>query len=75
MNWSLFLLELLKLIVPSLIVFLTAYFVLNSYLENDYQKKLLEMKMNNQGSVTPLRLQAYERLTLFIERISPQTLS
>lgn len=74
MNWPLFLLDLLKLIVPSLIVFLTAYFVLNSYLENDYQKKLLEMKMNNQGSVTPLRLQAYERLTLFIERISPQSI-
>lgn len=74
MNWPLFLLDLLKLIVPSLIVFLTAYFILNSYLENDYQKKLLEMKMNNQGNVTPLRLQAYERLTLFIERISPQSI-
>ncbi len=74
MNWSLFLLDLLKLIVPSLIVFLTAYFVLNSYLENDYQKKLLEMKMNNQGNVTPLRLQAYERLTLFVERIQLQSI-
>lgn len=74
MNWSLFLLDLLKLIVPSLIVFLTAYFVLNSYLENDYQKKLLEMKMNNQGGITPLRLQAYERLTLFVERIQLQTI-
>ena len=31
------------------------------------------MKMNNQGSVTPLRLQAYERLTLFVERISLQS--
>lgn len=74
MNWPLFLMELLKLIIPALIVFLTAYFVLNSYLENDYQKRLLEMKMNNQGSVTPLRLQAYERLTLFVERISPNSI-
>lgn len=74
MNWPLFLMELLKLIVPALIVFLTAYFVLNSYLENDYQKKLLEMRLQNQNSVTPLRLQAYERLTLFVERISLQTI-
>jgi hypothetical protein len=74
MNWPLFLMELLKLIVPALIVFLTAYFVLNSYLENDYQKKLLEMRVQNQNSVTPLRLQAYERLTLFVERISLQTI-
>lgn len=74
MNWSLFLMELLKLIVPSLIVFLTAYFVLNSYLENDYQKRLLEMRINQQQNVTPLRLQAYERLTLFIERISLQAI-
>lgn len=74
MNWTLFLMEILKLIIPALIVFLTAYFVLNSYLENDYQKRLLEMRMNNQGAVTPLRLQAYERLTLFIERISLQSI-
>ena len=74
MNWPIFLMELLKLIVPALIVFLTAYFVLNSYLENDYQKRLLEMRMNNQGAVTPLRLQAYERLTLFVERISLQSI-
>lgn len=74
MNWPLFLMELLKLIVPALIVFLTAYFVLNSYLENDYQKRLLEMRLQNQNSVTPLRLQAYERLTLFVERISLQTI-
>lgn len=74
MNWPIFLMDLLKLMVPSLIVFLTAYFILNSYLENDYQKRLLEMKINNQQSMAPLRLQAYERLTLFIERITLQTI-
>jgi hypothetical protein len=74
MNWVDFIMELLKLILPSAIVFLTAYFILNSYLDNDYQKRVLEMRMNNQGSVLPLRLQAYERLTLFVERISLQSL-
>ncbi len=74
MNWPIFLMELLKLIIPALIVFLTAYFILNSYLENDYQKRLLEMRMNNQASIIPLRLQAYERLTLFVERITPNSI-
>lgn len=74
MNWINFLLEILKLVIPSLIVFLTAYFVLTTYLENEYKKKLIEMKMTNQGNVVPLRLQAYERLTLFVERINPNSL-
>lgn len=74
MNWIDFLLEILKLVIPSLIVFLTAYFVLSSYLENDYKRKVLEMRMTNQGNMVPLRLQAYERLTLFVERIAPNSL-
>ncbi len=74
MNWSIFLMDLLKLIVPATIVFLTAYYILNSYLENDYKKRMLEMKMNNQNAVVPVRLQAYERLTLFVERISPHSI-
>jgi hypothetical protein len=74
MNWIDFTMDLLKLVLPATIVFLTAYFILNSYLENDYQKKLLEIRLNNQSSITPLRLQAYERLTLFVERISPHSL-
>jgi hypothetical protein len=71
MNWSIFFLELLKLIIPSLIVFLTAYYIITSYLESDYNKKMLELKLANQQSLLPLRLQAYERLTIFLERINP----
>lgn len=74
MNWLSFLMEILKLIIPATIVFLTAYFVLNSYLNNEYQRKMLELKMNNQNQLAPLRLQAYERLTLFVERITPHSI-
>jgi hypothetical protein len=66
--------EILKIVLPALIVFLTAYFLLRDMLENSFRKRELEMKTRNSGLVTPLRLQAYERLALVLERISPQSL-
>lgn len=69
-----FFIDLLKIIIPALIVFLTAYFILRSYLESEYKKKLLDGRIGTQNTILPLRLQAYERLTLLLERISPQNL-
>jgi hypothetical protein len=71
-------LEILKYTLPSIVVFAAAYFILKQFLENDSRKRLLEMKMNNRAGnqqfVTPIRLQAYERIVLFLERISPNSL-
>jgi hypothetical protein len=71
-------LEILKYILPSIVVFLTAYYFLKQFLENEHKKRMLELKMksqsNNQGFITPIRLQAYERIVLFMERISPGSL-
>lgn len=63
-------LEILKYILPSLIVFGATYFVLSKYLDNDYRKQLLMLRRENQKDTTPLRLQAFERLILFLERMS-----
>lgn len=65
-----FFLELLKYTLPGLIVFLTAYFVLRQYLRHQEQMKLMELKQNANAVTLPLKLQAYERLSLFCERIS-----
>ncbi|HOY31831.1 MAG TPA: hypothetical protein PKW80_08145 [Bacteroidales bacterium] len=67
-------LDILKYTLPSGIVFATAYFVLRAFLQNSTQKKLLELKLGNQNVITPIRLQAYERITLLLERISPSSL-
>jgi hypothetical protein len=64
----------LKFIVPSLIVFLTAYYLVKSFLDNDARKRLAEIRLANQSLITPTRLQAYERLALFLERVSPNSL-
>lgn len=66
--------EILKYVLPSLVVMATVYFVLKLFLENEEKKRLSEIKAAGHNIITPVRLQAYERLVLFIERISPESL-
>ena len=65
------LLDILKYTLPALIVFLTAYFLLTRYMRKDAIEKTIELKMRRDKEITILRLQAYERLALFLERINP----
>lgn len=66
--------EILKIILPAIVVFLTAYFLFRDMLINSQKQRELEFRIQNRSKITPVRLQAYERLTLFLERISPQSL-
>ncbi|RLD45113.1 MAG: hypothetical protein DRI86_06045 [Bacteroidetes bacterium] len=78
-------LEILKYILPSGVVFITAYFLLKIFLnsQEEIQKKALQtqieelrlqIKHEEKRDITPIRLQASERMVLFLERISPQSL-
>lgn len=71
MDILLALVEVSKYTLPALIVFLTAYFLLTRYMNRDANVKALELKMKRDHEITILRLQAYERLALFLERINP----
>ncbi|OFZ01402.1 MAG: hypothetical protein A3K10_06005 [Bacteroidetes bacterium RIFCSPLOWO2_12_FULL_31_6] len=64
------LLEILKYTVPAFIVFVACFFILKKFMDNEYRKQLLELRKANQNYTTPLRLQAYERMILFLERVS-----
>ena len=66
--------EILKITLPALIVFLTAYFLIRDMLENGQKQREFEFRKNNSKNITPIRLQAFERLALLLERISPQSL-
>lgn len=66
--------EILKFTIPSLLVLLAAYLTLHSMLKKDQAIRRTEIIMNNQKIITPSRLQAYERVVLFMERISPESL-
>ena len=66
-------LEILKLIIPGLLVALTVYFLINKYLKQEDKKRTIEYKIESQKQIIPLRLQAYERAVLYLERISPNS--
>jgi hypothetical protein len=63
-------LEILKYVLPSFVVFGATYFVMNKFLDTEHRKQMVQLRQENQKITTPLRLQAYERLVLFLERIS-----
>ncbi|MFO7922700.1 MAG: hypothetical protein R6U58_03335 [Bacteroidales bacterium] len=66
--------EILKYTLPALIVFLTAYLLIRKFLENDRKLKKMDLMYRNDQYILPIRMQAYERLVLFLERISPESL-
>lgn len=68
-------LEILKYTIPSLIVFATAYFLLKLYLDDRLRYEKAIQRTESLKTTLPLRLQAYERLTLLCDRTSvPNTL-
>lgn len=66
--------EISKYTLPALIVMLTAYLVLSSFLKNESKKLDIQLKKEHTKETLLLRLQAYERLMIFLERISPTNL-
>lgn len=62
--------EILKYILPAVVVFVGVYFILQNFFENEAKKQQIALRSKNQNMVTPIRLQAYERIVLLLERIS-----
>jgi hypothetical protein len=50
------------------------YLTVQLFLQKQFEQKQAEIKQKNAETITPLRLQAYERMTLFLERITPNNL-
>jgi hypothetical protein len=63
--------ELLKYTVPSLVVLATAYYLLKMFLDKEAEKVQMQMRLDVQKISLPVRMQAYERLVLLLERIEP----
>lgn len=75
---TLFLIVILLVIVAFLAIGFIFYRIVHRYFDNEQKKSLLDMKMQQQREalkiINPIRLQAYERMALFLERISPNSL-
>lgn len=66
--------NILSFTIPALIVFAVVYYLAKKFLDEQRKIRLLEVKKEQMSALTPLKLQAYERLTLFLDRISPDNL-
>ena len=53
------------------------YRIAKHYFDNQQKMQMLQMRVDEHREavklVTPIRLQAYERMALFLERISPES--
>ncbi|RCR66835.1 DUF7935 family protein [Larkinella punicea] len=66
--------DLVKLLVPAGLVLYGMYVTVKLMLEREAEKQRVDLKNRYASEVTPLRLQAYERMALFLERITPANL-
>lgn len=66
--------ELLKYTVPAIVVLIATSLIVRRFLISEVKEKEIEMLRENQESTVRLRLQAYERLVLYLERINPRAL-
>jgi len=75
------LIQSLIIVVPSLIILGIVYVMMNGFLEamkkmfmEEFRRRKDETKSLNHATIAPMRIQAYERMILFLERISPSNL-
>jgi len=66
--------DILKITIPALLVMITAWLLLRSLMKNDQDKRRQELILQTSRTVTPIKLQAYERIVLFLERISLESM-
>ena len=63
-------LEILKLTLPSLAVVAVVYFMLREYFESEHKRAMMEIQFKQTSTTLPIKIGAYERLSMFCERIS-----
>ena len=67
--------QILSFCLPAVIVAVLAYFFFQLYFKNEDKKRNYQLLKDLQREALPLRLQAYERLVLLLDRTSPQKLA
>jgi len=66
--------DLLKITLPAGLVLIGMYLTSRNFLQKEFERRLAEIKLKNTESITSIRLQAYERMCLFLERILPDNM-
>ena len=71
MNIEVKILEIATYTLPAIITGGVAFGLLHKFFKNEENKRKFELLRENQRLALPIRLQAYERIVLFLERINP----
>lgn len=66
--------DLLKITIPAALMLYLSYLLVRSFLQKQLDEIAFTVRQKNQEIVVPIRLQAYERIILLLERISPSNL-
>lgn len=64
--------EILKYTLPALIVLAASYLIVQKFLVSDLRRKQIALLHETQNITIRMRLQAFERLTLLMERVHPR---
>ena len=65
------LLDVIKYTIAGLATVALAYYLVRPHLDRIENFQLLELRKSISNQTLPLRLQAYERMVLFVERVNP----
>ncbi len=74
MNSIAYLLDIVKFALAGVIVFFTGWLFVKAYLDQRFNFRMIEIRKESLKQTLPLRLQAYERTVLFLERINPSNM-
>ncbi|MCB0495754.1 MAG: hypothetical protein KDC79_06435 [Cyclobacteriaceae bacterium] len=66
--------EIVKIVLPAALVMYGMFIAIRSMISKDLVAKQLDIKAKAIEITLPARMQAFERMTLFLERISPENL-
>lgn len=69
-----FIFEILKITIPALLVLVMAYLIIDKFLIKETERQRLAIFQQNASQSLNLRLQAYERLSIFVERMHPSSM-
>lgn len=64
------LLQLFFYLLPAVVVGVVSFYFFQMHSSNEEKRRRFVLRQENQKSALPVKLQAFERMTLFIERIS-----
>lgn len=68
-NWGYVFMEVVKYTLPALIVFLTVYFLFKEFFKGQRELAILKDRSENRDQTMAIKLQAFERLMLYCDRM------